>query len=223
MSGGDFQTYFNRRAHRFAAFYRSEPVARVLGRGPLFDRLRLAVDIAGTLGAERVIDIGCGSGPLFAPLAERGVHITGIDPAEAMVALARERAAEFPGLVEVEQRGWQQVNEHDAYDVAIALGVFDYVDDPSDLLGRMGQAAVDVIASFPSPGLRLVLRKVRYGARGVGVHGYAATRFSELAADSGMEVVERIPLDRAGHIVHFRRHPAPAPDGVGTSRPPDRN
>jgi SAM-dependent methyltransferase len=221
MSGGDFQTYFNRRAHRFAAFYRSESVARALGRGPLFDRLRLAVDIAGTLGAERVLDVGCGSGPLFTPLAERGVHITGIDPAEAMVALARDRAAEFPGLVEVEQRAWQEVTEHDAYDVAIALGVFDYVDDPADLLGRMGRAAVDVIASFPSPGLRLVLRRVRYGARGVGVHGYAASRFSQLAAASGMEVVELIPLDRAGHIAHFRRRPAPSPETVDKAAPPD--
>ena len=101
MSSGEFETYFQRRANRFAAFYSSEPVARLLGRGPLFDRLRLAVDTCQALKATRVLDVGCGSGPLFAPLATAGVHVTGLDPAQAMVDLAREQASSFPGLVEV--------------------------------------------------------------------------------------------------------------------------
>jgi glycosyltransferase involved in cell wall biosynthesis len=205
MSSGDFQTYFHTRANRFAAFYSSEPVARVLGRGPLFDRLRLAVDTTVALGAKRVLDVGCGSGPLFAPLAAAGIHVTGIDPAEAMIALARQQAAVCPGLVEVEQRGWEQLTEVDTYDVAVALGVFDYIAEPAELLGRMGRAAGHVVASFPSPGLRLSLRKLRYGAHGVGVHGYAALGFGRLASDSGMEVVDVVPLGRAGYFVHFRR------------------
>ena len=205
MSSGDFQTYFHTRANRFATFYSSEPVARALGRGPLFDRLRLAVDTTVALGAKRVLDVGCGSGPLFAPLAAKGIHVTGIDPAEAMVALAGQQAAAFPGLVEVEPRGWEQLTEVDAYDVAVALGVFDYIGEPAELLGRMGRAAGHVVASFPSPGLRLRLRKVRYGAHGVAVHGYAAAGFGRLASDSGMEVVEVVPLGRAGYFVHFRR------------------
>jgi predicted TPR repeat methyltransferase len=167
--------------------------------------LRLAVDTTVTLGANRVLDVGCGSGPLFAPLAAQGIHVTGIDPAEAMVVKAREEAASFPGLVEVELRGWQQVTEVDAYDVAIALGVFDYVGESATLLAQMGRAASNVIASFPSPGIRLNLRKVRYGARGVQVHGYAADRFARLAADSGLEVAAVLPLGRAGYVVHFRR------------------
>ena len=212
MSTGDFQTYFQYRAKRFAAFYSSEPVARVLGRGPLFDRLRFAVDTTVALGAKRVLDVGCGSGPLFAPLAAKGIHVTGIDPAQAMVALAAQQAATFPGLVEVEPRGWEQLTEVDAYDVAVALGVLDYVGEPAELLGRMGRAAGHVIASFPSPGLRLDLRKVRYGAHGVRVHGYVAAGLDRLASDSGLEVVEVVPLGRAGHVVHFRRSSAPSPE-----------
>ena len=205
MPEREFQTYFQRRAGRFAAFYSSEPVARVLGRGPLFDRLELAVDIARSLPATRVLDVGCGSGPLFAPLAAQGIRVTGIDPAEAMVAMAEEQAAVFPGLVEVEQRGWETIDEQDRYDLAVALGVFDYVADPVALLTRMGRAASNVVGSFPAPGLRLLLRKVRYGARGVGVHGYRADGFANLAAGSGLEVAGIHPLGRAGFVAHFRR------------------
>ncbi|MBV8463314.1 MAG: class I SAM-dependent methyltransferase [Acidimicrobiales bacterium] len=205
MPGDDFGTYFQQRANRFAAFYSSEPVARMLGRGPLFDRLRLAVDLAAELEAATVLDVGCGSGPLFAPLAERGIRVTGIDPAEAMVALARRQAAEFPGLVEVRQGGWEDLDEVDGYDLAVALGVFDYVAQPADLLRRMGRAASHAFGSFPSPGVRTGLRKVRYGARGVGVHGYTPEDFERIAGEAGMEVARKTPLGRAGYVVHFRR------------------
>ena len=205
MSDGDFKTYFHQRAGRFSSFYSSEPVSRALGRGPLFDRLRIAVDTVKALSATRALDVGCGSGPLFAPLAEAGVHVTGIDPAEAMVALAEEGAAAFPGKVDVEQRGWEDIDEVDAYDAAIALGVFDYVGEPEKLLARMGRAAPNAIASFPYPGLRTNLRKVRYGMRGVGVHGYPSTGFDALAAASGMRVARLTPLGKAGAVVHFTR------------------
>ncbi len=207
MPGDDFDTYFQQRAGRFAAFYSSEPVARLLGRGPLFDRLRYAIDLAVELDASSVLDVGCGSGPLFAPLATRGIRVTGIDPAAAMVELARRQAAETPGLVEVRQMGWEDLDEKDAYDLAVALGVFDYVGRPAELLRRMGRAAPHAVGSFPTPGLRTSLRKVRYGARGVTVHGYRVAAFHEIAEDAGMEVADVTPLGRAGHVVHFRRRP----------------
>ncbi|MGD0381576.1 MAG: class I SAM-dependent methyltransferase [Acidimicrobiales bacterium] len=205
MPPAEFDTYFHDRASRFAAFYRSEPVARLLGRGPLFDRLRGGVDIVTTLGAKRVLDVGCGSGPLFAPLAARAVHVTGIDPAPAMVALARREAARHPGSVVVEERGWETIAEPDAYDAALALGVFDYVDDPAELLRRMGDAAPHVVASFPAPGLRLRLRQVRYGRRGVHVHGYRVEDLSRLASESGLVAAGITPLGRAGYLAHFAR------------------
>jgi SAM-dependent methyltransferase len=205
VSPSDFRTYFHRRASRFDAFYRSEPVSRLLGRGPMFDRLRGAVDMVVDLKAANVLDVGCGSGPLFEPLAGRGIKVTGIDPAPAMVELARKRASEFPGLVTIEQKGWEQIDSVDAFDAAVALGVYDYVDKPGDLLTLMGKAAPYVIGSFPAPGLRLQLRKLRYGAHGVGVHPYTKARLSELAKDCGMKVDRLVPLGRAGFLVMFAR------------------
>jgi SAM-dependent methyltransferase len=180
-------------------------VSRLVGRGPIFDRLRGAVDMVTGLGAKTVLDVGCGSGPLFEPLASKGIKVTGIDPAPAMVALAKQRAAAYPDLVVVEQRGWEDIKEIDSYDAAVALGVYDYVADPRDLLSRMGKAAPAVIASFPAPGLRLQLRKVRYGAHGVGVHGYTQQRLDGLATDCGLRLGRVSPLGRAGFLVQFVR------------------
>jgi SAM-dependent methyltransferase len=201
----EFDGYFDKRASRFAAFYRSEPVSRLLGRGPLFDRLSGTVKFVDTLGSRRVLDVGCGSGPLFAPLTELGVHVTGIDPAPGMVALAQREAAAHPGQVIVEQRGWEDIDEVDAYDASVALGVFDYVDEPGQLLGRMGKASTYVIGSFPAPGLRVELRKIRYGARGVHVHGYRRADIDNLAASCGLELAKVDPLGHAGFLVMFAR------------------
>ncbi len=205
MPSADFEGYFHRRASRFAAFYRSEGLSRLIGRGPLFDRLRGSVDIVTALRATSVLDVGCGSGPLFEPLAARHVRVTGLDPAPAMVALARVEAAKHPDLVTVHERGWEAIDEQDAYDVAVALGVFDYVDEPAALLRLMGRAAPHVVGSFPAPGLRLELRRVRYGARGVHVHGYRPADLARLAADSGLRAAEIRPLGRAGYLAHFER------------------
>ncbi len=175
------------------------------------------MELVGTLGARRVLDVGCGSGPLFAPLTKLGVHVTGIDPAPAMVELARREASAHPEQVTVEQRGWEDIEEVDAYDAAVALGVFDYVDEPSELLRRMGRAAPRVIGSFPAPGLRLRLRQVRYGARGVHVHGYRRSDLDRLAATCGLEMAKVDPLGRAGFLVMFAR-PAPPDEGRQAAR-----
>lgn len=42
-------------------------------------------------GATNVLDLGCGTGLLAAAIAERGALVTGVDPALAMLAIARQR------------------------------------------------------------------------------------------------------------------------------------
>ncbi len=175
----------------------------MLGRGALFDRLTFAVEKAAELGARHVLDVGCGSGPLFRPLAERGIRVTGIDPAPRMAALAEQTATELGDLVEFRRQGWEELDEHERYDLAVALGVFDYVPNPEDLLRVMARAAPHVVGSFPSEGIRTDLRRVRYRRHGVEVHGFDQARLSWLADKAGGTIVESKPLGRAGAAVHF--------------------
>lgn len=202
-----FAEYFDRRSGRFAALYRSRTVSRMIGRAALFERLDFAVATVADLGAKRVLDIGCGSGPLFAPLAAQGVHVTGLEPAPGMIELAEEAAAGCHGLVQVVQGGWEDLSTwdpEDRFDVAVALGIFDYVPNPEQVLEAMAAVADHSIASFPRPGLRTNLRKARYGARGVSVYGYSRARVEGLARQAGLQTTQLEPLGRAGYVLSGR-------------------
>jgi ubiquinone/menaquinone biosynthesis C-methylase UbiE len=47
--------------------------------------------VAASLSAHRVVDIGCGTGVLALLLADRGIEVTGVDPALASLDVARAR------------------------------------------------------------------------------------------------------------------------------------
>lgn len=55
------------------------------------DDLAAYLGIAGELGAERVLDVGCGTGCLAVLLAESGRTVMGADPAGASLAVARAK------------------------------------------------------------------------------------------------------------------------------------
>ncbi|MFJ9737177.1 class I SAM-dependent methyltransferase [Streptomyces sp. NPDC101166] len=57
-------------------------------RGDLDAYLRMAEDF----GARRVLDIGCGTGVFALLLADRGIEVVGVDPAQASVDVARAKA-----------------------------------------------------------------------------------------------------------------------------------
>ncbi|WP_051943209.1 class I SAM-dependent methyltransferase [Streptacidiphilus rugosus] len=56
--------------------------------------LALTGDVAG----RRILDAGCGAGPLFAALRDRGAQVSGLDSSAGMVALARRRLGEDADL-----------------------------------------------------------------------------------------------------------------------------
>jgi SAM-dependent methyltransferase len=68
---------------RIAAVYDLENTSRV--------DTDFYLDLAAELEATTVVDIGCGAGDLSCALAERGHAVVGVDPAGAMIEVARGR------------------------------------------------------------------------------------------------------------------------------------
>lgn len=53
--------------------------------------IALAEDLRAQTGARAILDVGCGTGQVTCPLAERGFTVTGVDPAAPMLEVARAR------------------------------------------------------------------------------------------------------------------------------------
>ena len=53
--------------------------------------LDVYVAIAAELGARRILDVGCGTGTFALMLADRGLDVTGVDPAAGSLAIARAK------------------------------------------------------------------------------------------------------------------------------------
>ncbi len=58
---------------------------------PVRGDLQTYVDLVAELGAQRVLDVGCGTGRLALMLAAAGCDVIGVDPAAASLAVARAK------------------------------------------------------------------------------------------------------------------------------------
>ena len=56
------------------------------------------LDLLGDVAGRRILDAGCGSGPLLADLKEQGANVAGFDASPAMIRLARERLGDEADL-----------------------------------------------------------------------------------------------------------------------------
>jgi SAM-dependent methyltransferase len=84
--------------------------------------------LAGDVTGRRILDAGCGSGPLFAALRDRGAIVTGFDTSTGMLELARQRLGDGADL-EVADLGSPLPFPDDAFDDVIASLVLHYLED----------------------------------------------------------------------------------------------
>ena len=56
------------------------------------------LELAGNVAGRRILDAGCGSGPLSAALRDRGAVVTGVDASAGMLAQARRRLGDDADL-----------------------------------------------------------------------------------------------------------------------------
>ena len=89
------------------------------------ERTALEIDhlvrILGVGPGATVLDIGCGFGRHSIEMATRGIRAFGIDPSEAMIAAANERAAAAGVDAEFRQQNGESLAASSAFDGAIVM------------------------------------------------------------------------------------------------------
>lgn len=88
-----------------------------------------------------ILDVGCGFGRHSIELALRGYQVVGIDPSDAMISVANERATEVRGKPKFVLARGEEFTSRDKFDAAICLfttlGQIDEIGENSNLVDRV--------------------------------------------------------------------------------------
>ncbi|HET7435893.1 MAG TPA: class I SAM-dependent methyltransferase [Thermoanaerobaculia bacterium] len=194
-----FDTIYDGRRSRFM-----QAVDRTF-RSDMFGRFNKTFEHLGDLKGKTVLDIGCGSGPYIVEALRRGAaKVIGLDPAPRMleIAAARLDAGKMRDRAELLHGSFPS----DAQtipgrpDVAIVMGVMDYIDEPQSFLKALAQkVGTGAVLSFPSRHwFRTPLRQVRYKLRHCPVYFYDEARIRDLMQRAGFRTVTVTKLPGAG-------------------------
>ncbi|GAA3988857.1 class I SAM-dependent methyltransferase [Allokutzneria multivorans] len=94
------------------------------------------LDLAGDVAGRRVLDAGCGAGPLFAALRERGANVSGFDVSAGMLEQARRRLGDDADL-KVADLADPLPYADDSFDDVVASLVLHYLEDWAPVLAEV--------------------------------------------------------------------------------------
>ena len=194
--------YWNASAEEFDAIYSGagkNKFARALDcffRRDIYQRFDWVMARAGDVRDREVCDLGCGSGRFAVEFARRGAkRVTGVDIAPEMIKRAK-------GLVR--QCGLEQqcefvtgdivdCNLDRAYDISIAIGLWDYIADPRERLSKIrGITRGLFLSAWPRFWTwRMPVRKLRLQyLLGCPVYFFRQRQVRRLLEEAGFEVMQ---------------------------------
>jgi 2-polyprenyl-3-methyl-5-hydroxy-6-metoxy-1,4-benzoquinol methylase len=191
---GRVREHFRKKAFSFDHLYDEDHALQRLVRPGLFNRRELALEVARRYESPSVMDVGGGSGRIGEPILEQGAsRYVDVDLSNTMLDLARERLARFGDKVELVQGDFLTTELDGPFDVVLALGYFDYIEDAGAHISRIGElCSGSVVASFPRwTWAKGPIRKLRYEViNNCPIFDYAAVELRRLFADAGFARTE---------------------------------
>lgn len=191
---GRVREHFRKKAFSFDHLYDEDHALQRFLRPGLFNRRELALAVAREYDAPSVLDVGGGSGRIGEPVLEQGAsRYVDVDLSDTMLSLASERLARFGDKVELVQADFLTAELAGRFDVVLALGYFDYIEDAGAHMRRMGElCGGSVVASFPRWTWRKgPIRKLRYEViNNCPIFDYTEPGLRALFADAGLPHVE---------------------------------
>jgi 2-polyprenyl-3-methyl-5-hydroxy-6-metoxy-1,4-benzoquinol methylase len=212
--------YFDDRAGEYANIYgphrsRLRALYFHLKWYPLHQTRKIVLKEIGSVSGLRVLDVGCGVGGYAIELARRGAQVSAIDVSASMLAIARQRAAEAGvgdriEFVQADGRAWLAADPPGSptghrFDVAVGIGVFDYVDDPVAWLAELGRHCDRLIATFPRPSAFQSAITLRYRQIGVTARVYDIDELRAWLASAGYDAQRVMTPPLGGYLVFASR------------------
>jgi ubiquinone/menaquinone biosynthesis C-methylase UbiE len=189
-STGRVREHFRRKAFSFDHLYDEEHALQRTLRPGLFNRREFALEVVDEYDGPRVLDVGGGSGRIGELALDHGAsRYVDVDLSDSMLELARQRLERFDGeTVTLIQGDFLRTAIPGSYEVILALGYFDYIDNAPAHVRRMRELiapAGSVVASFPRwTWTKGPIRKLRYQViNNCPIFDYTHQGLSELFAD----------------------------------------
>ena len=162
------QQYWDVRSELFANYYKKPSFFDKLFRKAVYVRTAVALQTIKDYDSATVLDIGSGPGVNSVTWLKNtnASSLLGIDFAESMNEYARKHAQSegVANRCQFVEGDFMKYNFGDKkYDVAVAVGVLDYVEDAASFVKKMDQVSTKAfVISYPQNGLRMALRRYRY-------------------------------------------------------------
>ena len=189
------RNYWNREADEFQRIYthQKSALSNILDRifrKDMYERFVFTIENCAPIQKRRFLDVGCGSGLYSIRLAQEGAaKVTGIDIAENMIGLCRQssRKEGVDHCCSFLQTDLLDFTPGSSFDVAIGIGLFDYISNPLPALKKMRAVTTDkAIISFPRFWTwRRPVRKARLTLRGCDVFFYTRREINRLMKEAG--------------------------------------
>lgn len=195
--------YFEKRADAFDRLYTSRSMVMGLRRGPQRGR-ELAASVVAQHRAPDVLDVGCGPGRVAEAVIDAGAATyVGIDFSPRMLALAGARL-NGNEAVELLESNFLDLDLPRTFDVVLALGLFDYLEDPAHAAAWMrSHCSSTLLVSFTRwDWVKAPVRHLHYEVlHRCPISDYTEAGAERILAGAGFSSVEFIHRGNRGFFV----------------------
>ena len=188
--------YWSKSNQWFINAYNNSKLEQII-HAPVKRREEFAVLSTSLTSSKTILDLGCGPCRVLTRCLEEGNGESGIgiDFSDSMINEAKSYISEksLNSKIKIQKEDLLKLEVYPKADMAIALGLFDYINNLENIISKAHISSRYFVASWPGRGVRNYLRKFRYTCP---VYSYTHDQVSAVFSKLGIKKVHY--LDSGG-------------------------